>query len=281
MTKAKHGSGGHGILVGLLIFFLSASSAHAISYASILLRAGAWIGNQLLGYGAGKFLDKVTGADYEKQLRQVEANLSRQLLQQRGNNQKLKTELEATRYQLEIINSLLRSRPSRPQISVYRRDLAASLDDVLRVQEEHDQRISRLEAEVEDLSQRLRQLDGSSRSTPAQPSQRYYTQRQSVGSTSGSGGEHTSTDRIALTITLTGQNNAIRIKAGQGRRAGSRQQTVAISAQGKREDYILFVGERATVVVSGQGNAIYIQPSIANQVEVVKSGQNNQVIYEN
>jgi hypothetical protein len=157
----RRGGWGRTLVIASLLL-MSASSAQAQA-GPVILRAGKWIGEQLIGYGTGKVIDKLAGLDCEEELRQVEASLSVQLKKERSDKEKIRAELAATQSQLQIINSLLRTKPTSTDIAEFRRQLVKDLDKVLVVQEEHDQRITQLEREVADLTMRLRRIEAGPR----------------------------------------------------------------------------------------------------------------------
>lgn len=249
-------------MLSLLLFVAPDADAQA---GSIVLRAGMWLGEELLGYGAGKVFDKMLGLDYEEELRQVEASLSLQLKKERNDKEKIRAELAAAKSQLRILDSLLRSKPTPVDVSQFRRQLAKDLDTVLRVQEEHDERITRLEREVAELTLRLRRLE-----TGPSPAYQEASENPKPRQPKKSG-------QVALVITLMGQNNTIRINVGSQR--GQKLQVVQISAQAQSNEYSLAPSSRASINLLGQRNTIYIDSSLAEQVDVVDSGQLNKVIY--
>lgn len=151
-----------GLVVAMTaVLFCIASSAYA--QAGPILRVGKWVGEQLIGYGAGKAIDKLTGLDCEEELQQIEASLSLQIKADRADKEKLKAELAAVQSQLKILDSLIRSKPTSIDVDQYRRLLAKDLDKVLLVQEKQDQRLTLLEKEVADLTTQLRRLQTGSR----------------------------------------------------------------------------------------------------------------------
>ncbi len=148
----------HRAMAAFFLFLFVAPHAYAQA-GPLILRAGKWIGDQLIGYGTGKAIDLLLGQDYEKELQQVEASLSLQLRKERSDKEKIRTELAATKSQLQILDSLLRSRPKPVDVEGFRGQLAKDLENVLRVQGQHDERITRLEREIEALTLRLRRLE--------------------------------------------------------------------------------------------------------------------------
>ncbi len=131
---------------------------HALIQGTVILEAGKWIGSTLLGYAVGKGIDKMLGTDYEEELEQLEAALLREIRKENGDMEKMRAELKAVRSELQILDALLRSQLTPQDVTAFRQQLARDLEEVLRVQEEHDRRISSLERQVNQLTRDLREL---------------------------------------------------------------------------------------------------------------------------
>jgi hypothetical protein len=159
------------VLIVLTLFLVGVQSASAYALP-VVTTVGKWLLGQIAGYGLGKGIDRVLGLDYQSQLAKVEADLKAELRRGAGNPAKLQVELEAVKSQLAILRSLLNSRPTQEQLEQFRRQLQKDLDEVKRVQKEHDDRISALERKVQEQEFRIIGLEEREKMRDAMDSER-------------------------------------------------------------------------------------------------------------
>lgn len=275
----------------LLVFWFGASTASAQA-GKIIIEGGKWLGQQILEYAAGKTFDKLLGIDYEAQLRQVEANLSAQLRKGTGDAQRLRVELEATRSQLSILQTLLHSKPNSQQLEQFRQKLTSDLARVVTVQQEHSQKIASLEKSTQDHEARIKRLEERQgkeiRDEDEQPSYTYggprswqeadrvppaqdYGHRAQAprqGSVRHGG--------VTLIVRVTGRSNEIDVRETEdfeGADIGS------FEIEGVRKEYLLqlLVGTGSVIDVQGRGNTVNLPRSLCGRVRVIRKGRNTRV----
>lgn len=280
------------VILVLATFEFGATSASA-SAGKVVIEIGKWLGNQLLGYAAGKTFDRLLGKNYEAQLKQVEANLAGQLRKGAGDTQRLRVELGAARSQLSMLNILLSSKPTSTQLEQFRHQLASDLARVVKVQEEHTQKITNLEKTSQDHEARLKRLE-EREDKPA----REEVEQPLYKSTAPSSDR----DRESLS---RGEDSGYRTQARQPRRgvrnigatlivrvAGDANE-IDISETADFEDadigsfevvegrswhvFRLLADTGGVVEIQGSGNTLYLPRGLCRRIRVIRKGSSNRV----
>jgi len=268
----------------LLMAFLLNSAKSSAQTGPIIISIGKWLGNQVVGYVTGKTFDKLLGIDYEAQLKTVEANLSAQLRRGSGDAQRLRIELDATRSQLSILQALLNSKPTSNQLEQFRRQLTSDLAKVVKVQQEHVQRIAGLEKTSQDHETRIRKLEEAADSRTGNTQEGY---RQ--GPSPKSGGEDFSRETytppagrrarnsgVTLMVRVVGHSNEIYISETVD---FERADIGSFEIEGMSDRYTLrLLRDTGGVInVQGNGNTVHLPGHLCGRIRVIRRGENCRV----
>lgn len=152
------------LLVGLLG---TSGPAEGVGVAGKLLwELGKKVGAFAVEYLATKVADQALGLSYEKQLKQVEANLVAEIRKNPGNSHALQVELESARSQIRVLNAVLTSKSSAAEVAGLRSRMESDLQQVKRLLEQqgvrldqHDQKLAEHDETLEELDSRIDRLE--------------------------------------------------------------------------------------------------------------------------
>jgi hypothetical protein len=273
----------------LLVLGFGATRASAQA-GKIIIEGGKWLGKQILDYATGKTFDRLLGIDYETQLKQVETNLVAQLRKGAGDAQNLRVELDATRSQLSMLQTLLYSKPTSNQLEQFRQQLTSDLARVVKVQQEHTQKIASLEGTTQDHEARLKRLEerenAEKRNEVEQPPQaapRSWQEPESLRQGQDSSyREQTQQPRkvrnsgVTLIVRVTGQANEIDVSETEDF-TGADIGSFEIESARKRYFLQLLADTGGVIDIRGDGNTIYLPRNLCGRIRVIRKGRNNWV----
>ena len=264
----------------------------------ILVIAGKWIAGQIAGYLTGKAIDRLTGNDFDKKLKQTESRIQGQLQRANGDKAKLYQELQAARTQRAALGVLLQSKPDRNELMLFKSKVQANTAELQRRLDSHEKRINSQEGRIthqggrldshdkrlEELEQRVGRLDNyvlsdrqpsvdnttdglSENVKPVRPSTEHPFSADPVPTNAyrqrrGSG--------VTLDVWISGRHNDLQVEETK---VEAQTGTLNISDSGKRLRLRMRTGTGAVINVLGEGNRICVPPELRKRVRIVDKGR--------
>lgn len=254
-----------------------------------LITGAKFIGAELSRYLAGKGFDKLLGLDQAQQLKELENNILMELKKKNGEEaQRLRTELELTRSQLNKLNVLLATNPPRHEVEKLKQQSDTELNRLLQMQQqdrkllqENSQKIMGLEKKMEDISvrvDRLERLEPRS-SSGSEDYREDWTRPNSDVGVSPSPRRQVPGDRrgATLTLTVTGHSNSLRVEEVESSRFADLG-AYEIDGYDRRHTLQLLAGTGAVLTIKGDDNIIHLPSNLCSRVRVRNQGRGNRVI---
>lgn len=289
-------------IVFLLLFAwaVQAGSGFAqVQYAPTIMKIGLWLGEQFLGYAAGKAFDKLLGLDNEKQLEAIQENLQAQVRKGSKDSQKLRQmriELETTNSQLAMLRTLMSSRPSAKEMESFRLKLSTDLERLKQAQQQnaerielhedridrHDLKLEEMERNVVEITARLRRLEGDAFASPDPRNTRdslpsFDRREREEPAPRVRSSRPVERRGVTLTVMVTGGSNELYVQE-VGHPENANVGFFEVKERRDRQVFYLLAGTGGVFSVHGGANRIILPRPLCGRVRIVDRGEQNQVV---